>query len=331
MLSRVANSIHWMSRYLERAENTARFIDVNLHMILDVPVAYEHQWAPLVAVTGDSDAFKARYGEATQDAVVQFLVFDRENPNSIYNCLAAARENARSTREAISSEMWEQMNRTYLMVRDAESTRRVWSEAASFFSHFKKACHLFNGTADATMTHGEGWHFMRMGRLLERADKTSRMLDVKYFILLPETEYVGSPYDSLQWTALLKSASALEMYRKEHHRITPRNVAEFLVLDADFPRSMRHCLIDAEESAKAIAGSAPRSFRNTAEQRLGRLRSELDYTGIDEIFTLGLHEYLDDFQARLNGIGEAIHETFFALPASPIASVPGRQTQENSA
>jgi len=325
MLSRVANSIHWMSRYLERAENIARFIDVNLHLILDVPVAYEHQWAPLVSVTGDAAAFRQRYGEATQDAVLQFLVFDRENPNSIYSCLAAARENARSTREVTSSEMWEQMNRTYLMVRDAESSRRVWSEAAAFFSHFKKACHLFNGTADATMSHAEGWHFMRSGRLLERADKTSRILDVKYFILLPEPDYVGSPYDSLQWTALLKSASAFEMYRKRYHRITPRSVAEFLILDAGFPRSMRHCLIDSEDSLKAIAGSAPRSFRNTAEQRLGRLRSELDYTSIDEVFSHGLHEYLDDFQLRLNGIGQAIHGTFFE--PTPTDDTPQTQTQ----
>ncbi len=320
MLSRVANSIHWMSRYIERAENIARFIDVNLNLILDVPVAFEQQWAPLVSVTGDEAAFRAAYGETSGPSVIRFLTFDRNNPNSMISCLTAARENARAVRPTISSDMWEQVNRTHLMLREADTTGRVLNDPASFFSHFKKACHLFLGTTDATLTHGEAWHFIRMGRLLERADKTSRILDVKYFILLPRADYVGSPYDSLQWIALLKSASALEMYRKRYHRITPREVAAFLVLDAEFPRSMRHCVTKAEESLAAImggaAGGGQGAMRSPAGQKLGRLRAELDYTDIDEIFEYGLHESLDVYQARLNGVGQAIHDTFFDLPAS---------------
>ncbi len=324
MLSRVANSVHWMSRYIERAENIARFIDVNLNLVLDVPVASEQQWAPLVQVTGDSDLFQGSYAQADEASVIAFLTFDRNNPNSIINCLVTARENARAIRPTISSEMWEQINRTYLMVRDAEHTRRLLHEPAAFFSHFKKACHLFAGITDATLTHGEAWHFIRMGRELERAEKTSRILDVKYFILLPRPDYVGSPYDSLQWIALLKSASALEMYRKRYHRISPRDIASFLILDAEFPRSMRYCVIEAERSLRAISGAGIDTRSTPAAQQLGRLRAELDYTDTQEIFLRGLHESLDVYQARLNAVGQAIHDTFFALATPPAES---RQVQ----
>ena len=214
--------------------------------------------------------------------------------------------------------MWEQINRTYLMVKDAETSGRINDDAASFYSHFKKACHLFIGTTDATMTHGEGWHFARLGRLIERADKTSRILDVKYFMLLPHVDYVGTPYDSLQWTALLKSTSAFEMYRKRFRRITPRQVTAFLILDREFPRAIQYCLTKAEESLHVITDRPSDTFGNRAEQRLGRLGAELDYMDVDEIFTEGLHEYLDGFQAKLNDVGTAIHETFFAL--DPIAT-----------
>lgn len=316
MLSRVADSIYWMCRYIERAENIARFIDVNLHMLLDVPTALEHEWAPLVSVTGDKEAFKQRYDAPTRVNVVEFLTFDRLNPNSIYSSLWAARENARSVREVISSEMWEQVNRSYLMLKDADATDRIAQDPAGFLSHFKKACHLFSGTMDATMTHGEGWHFGRMGKLIERAEKTSRILDVKYFMLLPRVDYVGSPYDSLQWSALLKSASAFEMYRKQHHTITPEGVAAFLILDCDFPRSMHYCVIKANQSLHEITDTPMREYVNPAEQRIGRLDGELNYSDIREIIAGGLHEYLDGFQAKLNDIGTVIHETFFGFGSS---------------
>jgi uncharacterized alpha-E superfamily protein len=185
-------------------------------------------------------------------------------------------------------------------------------EAAAFLSHLKKACHLFTGITAVTMTHGEGWHFAQLGFHVERADKTSRILDVKYFILLPRPDYVGTPYDSLQWAALLRSASAFEMYRKRYRQITPMHVASFLILDREFPRSTHYCLVRAEEELHAITGTPVGAFANLAEQRMGRLRAELDYTDIKEIIQTGLHEYLDGFQAKLNEVGAAIHETFFA-------------------
>jgi uncharacterized alpha-E superfamily protein len=168
---------------------------------------------------------------------------------------------------------------------------------------------------DATMSHGEAWHFGRLGRYLERADKTSRILDMKYYILLPDVSYVGSPYDSIQWAALLRSASALEMYRKKHGRIVPESVVEFLLLDDEFPRAVRYCLRQAEESLRAISGSAPGSYQNPAEQRLGRLRAALDFASTPEIMTRGLHEFLDGLQAEVNAVGEEIRAATYGLVA----------------
>lgn len=312
MLSRVANSIFWMNRYIERAENVARFIEVNLHLTLGLDNGFANQWEPLVITTGDHASFVERYGAATQKNVIDFLTFDKENPNSILSCLNAARENARSVREIISSAMWLELNKFYLTVRGASHGGWSVSRAHDFFDQIIVSSHLLAGISDATMSHGEAWHFARMGQLLERADKTSRILDVKYFILLPRLQDVGTPLDTIQWAALLKSASALEMYRKSRGRISPAAVADFLILDRHFPRSIRFCLLGAEDSLHRITGSDPGTFCNKAEQRLGRLRAEFDYTQVGDIIDQGLHEYLDHFQTKLNQVGDAISETFFA-------------------
>jgi uncharacterized alpha-E superfamily protein len=215
--------------------------------------------------------------------------------------------------------MWEQVNRFYLMVREAAFGEfDVMFEPHEFFTRVKMAGHLFAGVMDATMGHGEPWHFGRLGRFLERADKTSRILDVKYFIILPDVSYVGTPYDNLQWGALLRSTSALEMYRKSCGRIDPRRVVDFLIQNTEFPRAIRYCVSRAEESLRAITGSAPGTYGNRAEQLLGRLRAELDFTSTDENVASGLHEFLDGLQENLNDVGMAIHEAFFALEPSPL-------------
>lgn len=313
MLSRVASSIYWLNRYIERAENYARFMEVNLNLSLDLPRGTTEQWEPLVATTGDHERFTGRYGKATRETVIQFLLADATNSNSILSCLLAARENARTVREVISTEMWEQVNRFYLMVRDGVSKGLSSKTLHTFLTDVKANSHLFLGITDATMSHGEGWHFARLGRLLERADKTSRILDVKYFMLLPTVAEVGTPFDIIQWSALLKSASALEMYCKQHGRISPNQVAEFLILNPNFPRAIRYCLIKAEDSLHAIVGSESDRHSNLAEKRLGRLRSEMDYADMADILSAGLHEFFDDFQLKLNRTDDAIYETFFAL------------------
>ncbi len=320
MLSRVANSIYWLSRYMERAENVARFIDVNLQMMLDLPSGSNQQWRPLVSISGDDAVFASRYAVASRENVIKFLALDTENPNSIISCLRVARENSRTVREAISSEMWEQVNTSYLAVNAAASSLALIHSPYSFFNEVKKASQLFDGVAEATMLHGEGWHFYRMGRLVERADKTSRLLDVKYYILLPSVTDVGTPMDDIQWAAVLRSASALEMYRKRHGHIAPEQIVEFLVLDHEFPRSIHHCLTAANDSLHAITGTPVGMYRNPAEQRLGQLRAELAYADTEHIIKRGLHEFLDGFQTKLNLVDQCIFDTFFAL--RPIGASP---------
>jgi uncharacterized alpha-E superfamily protein len=264
-------------------------------------------------ITGDQELFEEHYRDPTQEAVVNFLTFDRQYPNSILSCLASARENARSIREIISSEMWEHLNTFYLEMADPRFQPMALQDPHKFFKIIQMRSHLFTGLMDSTMSHGEAWNFARIGMMMERADKTSRILDVKYFMLLPEADLVNTPIDNIQWTAVLKSASAFEMYRKEHHLITPRMVASFLIFDEQFPRSIRHCITKAQICLHRISGSPNGSNNNAAEKLLGRLKADLEYTDIDEVVNQGMHEYLDNLQTRLNQVGAAIGATFFNI------------------
>ncbi len=317
MLSRVADSIYWMSRYVERAENVARFIDVNLQLVLDSPPGQPQQWQPLVSATGDQEEFARRYGEATQDNVLEFLTFDPRNPNSILSCLQAARENARGVREVISSGMWLQLNKFYLMVKLASAAPPDLDQATEFFHEVILASQLFTGITDASMTHGAGWHFSQIGRMLERADKVSRILDMKYYILLRSPEDVGTSFDHIQWGAVLRSVSAFEMYCKRYGRILPRDVVEFLMLDREFPRSVQFCLRAARDSLHVISGTPQGAFRCAPEKLLGQICADLEFATVGDIIHCGLHEYIDRFQEKLNQTSQAIYERFFALKPPP--------------
>jgi len=318
LLSRVAEAVYWMARYVERAENVARFLDVNHNLMIDLPHGYTGQWQPIIDTTGDSSLFHKRYQEATQHNVMQFLAFDPEYGNSIYSCIRAARENARSVRETISSEMWQQVNNLYLLITE-ESRREQHSSLPAFCNQVRMACHLFNGIQDVTMSHNEAWHFIRMGSLLERADKTSRILDVKYFILLPSVTDVGTPYDDVQWSAVLKSVSGFEMYRKRHGRISPDSIVEFLLLDGQFPRAIRYCVSRADRSLHAVTGTPIGTFACGSEQLLGMLRSELDFARVEPILGNGLHEFCDALQTKMNKIDECVLADFFAQHPSAAA------------
>jgi uncharacterized alpha-E superfamily protein len=311
MLSRVANSVYWMNRYIERAENVARFIDVNINLTLDLGDSMKEQWGPLVDTTGDRAVFEKRFGQPARESVWEFLTFDKENPNSIVSCFRAARENARSIREIIPSEMWEELNKAYLLVRGTDMAVAL-DHPHEFLGQVKVSSQLMLGMTDSAMSRGEAWHFAQLGRLLERADKTSRILDVKYFILLPSTAEVGTPLDLIQWSALLKSASAFQMYHRSRGRITPSQVADFLILDRQFPRAMRFCLNHAEQSLHCITGSPRGAGTTPAEQHLSVLGSQFDFAYIDDIIEEGLHEFVDRFQTRLNLVDDAVFQTFFA-------------------
>lgn len=325
MLSRVADSMFWMARYVERAENIARFVEVNLALTLDLGGSVPEQWAPLVSTMGDDEWFREHHGDPTRENVLYWLTFDPDYAHSILSCIGAARENARTIREHISTDMWEELNSFYLLVHD--EARRGAPAYHDLYAAVRRASQLFVGATDTTLSHGEGWHFAHMGRLLERADKTSRILDVKYFLLLPKLTDVGSPIDIVQWSALLRSASALDMYRARFGRLVPSRVAAFLLLDPDFPRSAHHCLTHAEGSLRAITGTHSGRYTNSAEQRLGRLRSDLDYLSIKDVFDVGLHEFVDQLQDRINDVGEAIFESLLAPTSSASAQRTAFQSQ----
>jgi uncharacterized alpha-E superfamily protein len=316
MLSRVAESMYWMARYIERAENVARIMDANYHMILDLPEGVGEQWEPVIVTTGDEELFEKYYDEFNRENVVQFLTFDSRNPNSVLSCLRLARENARSVRDWISSEMWQQINSFYLFVKEASNKGGGIELPHEFFVEVMQASHHFTGLSQNTMTHGDAWQFARLGRMLERADKTARIIDVKYFILLPSIEYIGTPYDHILWGSILRSASAFEMYRKHFGQIVPDQIIEFLVLDSEFPRAIHHCLSMAELSLRKLSGTMRGRFSNRAEKTLGRLLADLDYTTIEDIKSVGLHEFIDDLQTRLNATGKAVFDTFFSLPTA---------------
>jgi uncharacterized alpha-E superfamily protein len=319
VLSRVADSLYWMSRYVERAENVARFIDVNTWLSLDLPEGYEEQWSPLISTTGDDALFRTYYEGASRKDVVNFLTFDTRNPNSILSSIATARENARLARQYITLEMWEQINRFFFTIQNAaRAAGRGSFPGQEFFSEVTTSSHMFLGTLYATMSHSEGWHFCRLGHLIERADKTSRILDTKYYLLLPSVETIGTPYDDIMWAAVLRSTSGFEMYRKRHQQISPDRIVEFLVLDPEFPRAIHYCVVSADASLHAITGTPMRTFHNTAEQLLGRVCAELDYIQVEEIINRGLHEFLDALQVRLNLVGDGIYNSFFALQPVPL-------------
>jgi uncharacterized alpha-E superfamily protein len=274
-----------------------------------------------VAAAGDEALFRERHGEGlleerAQDAVLHFLTFDPDYPNSILSCVRLARENARQARGYLNMEAWEHLNRFYHILGSPESRRRAAESPSDFYSEIRQASYLFEGISETTLSRGEEYHFLKLGRHLERADQTSRILDVKYFILLPDPADVGSVVDDLLWGALLHSVSGFEMFRRRHGRISPDKVLEFLILDREFPRAILATLLRAEESLLAISGTPMGSFRNDAERRLSRLRSGIAYANVQEIVSQGLHEFLDSLQTGLNRTGDAISGAFFAPQAA---------------
>jgi uncharacterized alpha-E superfamily protein len=312
MLSRVADSLYWMARYIERAENNARILDVNLQVTLDDENSGADgdkiDWEPILATLEDQKLFHSLYAVTNAETVCEFVTFAKENPNSIRSSVAAARENARTVREYISSEMWERINSLYLWLNSTEARQLFAASAIDFFRHVVDYSHQFHGTTAATLTHNEGWHFLQIGKYLERADSTSRILDLKYHILLPRGEEVGGNVDTVQWQAVLKSCSAFEAYRKIHTgQVTPWTVAEFIILHDSFPRSIRFCVECVDVALHHISGCDRVHFSNDAERLSGRLCSDLNYARIADIFKIGLHQYLDAIQLRLIEISSAMH------------------------
>jgi len=312
MLSRVASHIYWLGRYLERAENYARFIDVNFNLMQDLPTDLKEQWAPLVAATGDFELYNKKNTGFERHQVMYFLAFDSNNPNSMLSAVTCARENARIIRENLSKETWEKVNALYYMLKEGLE-KKIWKkeDPRRFFESVKDQILLIYGLADATVARTEGWHFRQLGQLLERADKTSRILDVKYHILLPSTYEVGSPLDFLHWMALLKSVTGFNTYRRLYGNIDPSGVVEFLLLNKFFPRSIFYCLKEAERCLRLISGNSSDGFKNSAEKAIGEMRSRLEYSEVDDVINAGLHEYLDTIQLKINHISDLVDVNYF--------------------
>jgi uncharacterized alpha-E superfamily protein len=319
MLSRVADSLYWMSRYAERAENIARILDVNLQLMLDLPKLDPEQqkalWEPVLRSTGDDEDFFKHYKVTSSENVIDFLTLNAKNPNSIVNCITTARENARHVREQISLEMWEEINRTYLWMKSQTLKKILRQGPYEFYTAVKNASHLFQGITDGTMTHGEDWDFIQVGKYLERADMTTRILDANDEIFITRPANNSQTSGTLQWSAILRSCSSHDAYRKFYvAQVEPDKVVEFLILSEFFPRSIRFCAGALDDSLRRISGCKDEHFTNQAEKLTGRLVAEMNYSALEDIKTVGMHKYMDELQIKLNAIGAAIFQTYLFSP-----------------
>jgi uncharacterized alpha-E superfamily protein len=313
MLSRVADNLYWMSRYLERGEHTARLLDVNLSQMLDeTPDALGRRWERLLAGLQTSPPSDR---PADAEGVTRLLAVDPRHPASIVSCMVAARENARNVREQISSEMWEQINTLFLLVRRTSADDAWRAEPHAFFKEVKEGSHLFQGITDATMSHGEGWQFIQAGRFIERAGATAALLDVHFRTLEPGRPRESDELDYLDWVGLLKSCTAFEAYCKVYTAdVQPDRTAEFLLLNDEFPRSVRFAADTVQTALQAIARATGARTATRAERLAGRLRAALDYTQVDEIMAGNMHAYLDGIQRQCAQIHVAIHQIYIAYP-----------------
>ncbi|HEV2859949.1 MAG TPA: alpha-E domain-containing protein [Pyrinomonadaceae bacterium] len=313
MLSRVADSLYWMSRYLERAEHTARLVDVGLNLMLDQsPDSAERRWGRLLT---SLQAPPQLAGLSDPQRITQAMTFEMENSTSIVACIAAARENLRQVREQISSEMWEQLNRLFIHVKGAKLDD-IWHVSThEFFRSVKEGAHLFQGITDSTMNHGEGWLFIQVGRYIERAGATATLLDVYAAESLDPKAPAAGPGSYLDWVGLLKACTAFEAYCKVYTAdLRPERIAEFLLLNAECPRSVRFAADRIQSAFQAISAEAGARKSVRVNRLAGRLRAALGFGQIDEIMEAGLRAYLDDIRGQCAQIHAAIQQTYVAYP-----------------
>lgn len=316
MLSRVANLVYWTARYLERAENTARIVDVNAQLVLDLQSRQAaddpKSWEPLVYVTGDEKKFFELYGKTVSErAVVEFMLFDRRNPSSLMSCVALARENARCIRDQLSSELWETLNTFYLKLKSDDFSRYAQLGSAEYLNRVKSHLQLFYGVAESMVPRTNLWWFYELGRYLERADNTSRILDVKYYMLLPDLHDVGSALDMIQWSSVLRSCSGFEAFRRSRRgQLNLDRVVDYLLRDEEFPRSIQFSVIQTLRVLHQITEPVSHLRDNAAIRLTAELLADLDRTDVRSVINSGLHEFLDKIQQRLSGIHGAVQDTF---------------------
>ena len=310
LLARYADASFWMARYMERAENMARVIDVNATVArYDTGAS---TWAPIVELYANQEAFAAKYADTDQANVVRFSVLDLDSPQSIRATVRAARENARTLRPLISTEMWLHLNTFHEWLGNLRPNRITAPHLASLCAAVKQRCQAHTGIAEGTFFRDEGWSFYQLGMMIERADQTTRLIDIKYHTLLPTPEDVGSAQDISQWNALLRSAAGYHAYRRIHPRgLKPVDVAGFLLLNPKFPRSLARCVDDANGLLTSLKSNYGLIGGNSALERLDELRALLHEANIKDVITHGLHEFIDWVQRRLNRLTEEIAADFF--------------------
>ena len=317
MLSRTADHLFWMSRYTERAENTARMLNVHheTSLLPQSAAVSQYGWLGVLSLSELLPAYSERQGEVSPRGVMRFMVLDEENPSSILACLKAARENARAVRGTLTTEVWETLNQTWLEMSRLARSGDFEEDPAEFFEWVKFRSHLSRGVTLGTMLQDEAFHFLRLGTFLERADNTARLLDVKFHAV--ESEFFGTAsekdleYDFYHWAAILRSVSAFEIYRKVYRDvIVPERVAELLMLREDMPRALHHCMSEVLTNLRLV-GAEP---QGETMRHAGRLRADLRYGHIDEILATGLHAFLTQFLDRVNQLGGHISRDFL-VPA----------------
>jgi uncharacterized alpha-E superfamily protein len=316
MLSRVAENLFWMSRYLERAENVARLLDIGLFLELDAPSpAVEDGSAPVeiaLHILACREAFHSAHQAPDRGAVLGFLTFDRTNPQSILSMIALARENARGTQESLGVDAWSEVNRLYLYLSSQRAQRRFHASPSAFYTTIKQSCILFDGLIQNTLARDEVYHFLQLGRYLERVNVMGRILHAKCQPHKPGTASNDVAMELIRWTGLLRSCSAYGAYlRVERDRVEPVGVIRFLVLNPDFPRATRFCVARCRNSLQEIAGGDDDEYASEAERLLGRLDGELRYIDVGEIFERGLIPFLDSIQTTCRRVGEEIQRSFF--------------------
>lgn len=322
MLSRVANLVYWMARQLERAENTARIVDVNAQLVLDLQSRQAaddpRSWEPLVFVAGNDEKFFELYGKTVSErAVVEFMLFDRRNSSSVISCITQARENARCIRDLLAAEVWETLNTFYLKLKDDDFARYAQLGSSEYLNRVKAQIQLFYGVAESMMPRSDEWWFFELGRYLERADNTSRILDVKYYMLLPEVAAVGTALDMIQWGSVLRSCSAFEAFRRSRRgQLNLERVVDFLVRDELFPRSILYSVAEIEQALHRIVNGNEHLIGNPATLAAVSLRQDLESTDGPAVIADGLHEFLDTIQKRIDEIHGAVQATFIDYPTA---------------
>lgn len=311
MLSRVADCIYWMARYVERAENLTRLLLANRQLILDAGAAGGNEdafWRPLLISTGDEEGYFKLHGEVTGDQVSEYLAESRSNPNSILNCIRAARENARMIRDQLSDEIWQCLNDIHLYLGSPRSSRQRQNDPNAFYEQILTASYLFQGIARYTVCRGENWMFLQIGTYLERADKTSRLVDACSGLPLTMAPSPGAA--PLRWASLLHSCSAYSDFREISTKPDPVRILDFLFLSEEFPRSVRFCLNEVDRALIQLRPLQSRGATSDPLRESGKLRSELDFTTVEEIIQEGVHQFIDRLQTRLNSLGLSIFQTF---------------------